>query len=179
MKISPTFALAAVLMMAQPADAQAVRSEVTAPNGVKVTVYTDEFAERYEYTAPMVQVGDGFVLVGRTDRGGTDGNVRLIGSFVYSGDWRFYDGALFRGGAQAEFVSQGRDVGRCSGSRYSRGCTLTESFAILINSEQLSQHARNGTLDVQVRSGRTGESVVFSVPVSYFEAVQQVAEARP
>lgn len=167
------------LVLAGPAMAESVKSEVTATNGVVVTVYSDDFAGRHEYSAPSVDFQDGYVLVSRVDAGGDEGSVSLRGSFIYSGDWRYYDAAIFRGGEEANFVENGRRVGQCHSSRYSRpSCTLIESFVMTVSAEQLAKHARDGKLEFQIRAGRTARSTMVSVPVTYFEAVQEVAEAR-
>lgn len=167
-----------VLLVSSPAFAQSERSTVRASNGVEVTVYADSFASRYEFSAPAVRSGDGFVLVARVNEGGRPGAVHLIGSVVYSGEWRFYDRAIFQGGAEASFRPNGRDVGTCSASRYSRGCSLTEGFVIDITLAQIRQHASNGNVAVQVRPSRSGEAIIFQVPVAYFDAVTEVS-SRP
>lgn len=167
-------------MAAGPAAAQAVKSEVAAPNGVVVTVHSDEFAERYEYTGPALDLADGFAFVARVDRAGEAGVVEIIGTFIYSGDWRFYDGALFRGGEAAEFIETGRNVGRCGGGgRYSRpSCSLNEGFKIRVTPEQRERLARDGKLDIQIRSGRSTQTAMLSVPLEHFDAVAAVADTR-
>lgn len=172
-------AAAAAVMIVSPACAQAVRSEVVASNGVTVTVYADEFANRYEYSAPSIDVQDGFALVSKVDRGDTKGPIYLGGSFLYSGEWRYYDSALFRGGDAAEFTSTGREVGRCSSSRYSRpSCSLREGFRIDFTAEDVANRAQDGQLGVQIRAGRSAQAVLVSIPVSYIEAVREVS-SRP
>ncbi|MEN5176341.1 hypothetical protein [Brevundimonas diminuta] len=165
--------------IASSASAQSVKSTQTSSSGTPITIYADEFAERFEYTSPSIESGDGQMMVARTDKGQDKGNVKLIGFFVYSGDWRYYDSALFRGGARANFQEAGRDVGRCHSSRYSRpSCTLTEQFSISVSPEEIAQHSRDGKLDIQVRSGRSTETAIFSVPTAYFDAVREVADDR-
>jgi len=171
----------AAFVVSLPADAsaQSLRSEVTASNGVVVTVDSDEFANRYEYSAPQVAIDDGFVLVSRLIRADTIGPVYIGGGFIYSGDWRFYDSALFRGGDPAEFISAGRDVGRCSSSRYGRpSCTLTEAFLIKLTPKDVATRGVDGKVALQIRSGRTMATVLLEVPTSHFDAVMEVS-ARP
>jgi hypothetical protein len=168
-------ALFVAAFVAAPAAAQSERSERTARNGVVVTVYSDDFASRYEYSAPPVESGEGFILVSRVRQGTTVTPIRLVGSVIYSSPWRFYSSAVFQGGAPADFTSTRRDVGRCSGGRYSSGCTLTEGFAINITPAQLRQHAVNGNIALQIR-GRAGGEIVFTIPLSYFAAVEEVSQ---
>lgn len=171
--------IALFVAMASPVGAQgssAVRSVTTASNGVQVTVYSDEFAGRYEYTSPSVDIPDGFLLIARVKTGDRAGPADLRGSIVYSDDsWRFYDNAIFRGGARAEFVSNGRDVISCRGSRSSRGCSYSESFIINITPDELRQHAQNGILALQLRSNRSTNTVMVEIPTTYFDAVNEVA----
>lgn len=160
---------------AVPADAQAVKSTVTASNGVPVTVYSDDFANRYEYSAPSVNAGDAFVLVATVKKGGVAPPAELTGAFIYSGEWRRYSSALFKGGDPAKFIEAGREVGRCTSSRYSRpSCTLTESFKIELTPAEVKKHAVDGKLAVQVRAQDTSATII-EVPVSYIDAVNEVA----
>lgn len=164
------------LATAAPVAGQAVKSTVTASNGVEVTVYSDEFANRYEYSAPSIDVSDGFVLVATVKSGGKAPPPYLAGSFVYSGEWRRYHAALFRGGDPAEFIERGRDVGRCHSSRYSRpSCTLSESFRIELTPEQIKKHGQDGKIAVQVRAQDTTATVI-EVPIAYIDAVNEVAK---
>lgn len=158
------------------AQAQAVKSTVVASNGVEVTVYSDDFANRKEFTAPSVKVPDGTILVAALNRNGTKGVVGLTGYFVYSGDWRRYNSALFKGGDVATFRSTGRNVGRCSSSRYSRpSCILTESFGIDLTPAEIKAHEAAGILAVQVRAEDTS-TAVFEIPLAYIKAVAEVAQ---
>lgn len=161
-----------------PATAQAVRSQVHASNGILVDVYADEFAGRYEYSAPTIDFADGFALVAAVVRPGKDGEVGLQGSFSYRGDWRYYSSALFRGGDPVTYIEGSRDVGSCSGSRYGGGCRLSEGFFIEFTPEEVEKHAQNGTLDIQVRAQRAGATAMISVPVTYIEAVREVSTQR-
>lgn len=163
------------LVLAAHAGAQGREAKVVAANGVEVSVWADEFSGRYEFAAPAIEAGDGFVFVSRVDETGVVGSVRLTGGFVYMGDWRYYNRALFRGGEEAEFIERGRDVGSC---RARSGCSLNESFAVLVRASDLERYSRDGRIDVQVRAREAGAETVFSVPVSHFEAVQEVA-SRP
>ncbi|HEU0135446.1 MAG TPA: hypothetical protein VFR28_11535 [Allosphingosinicella sp.] len=164
------FCAAVTLALAAPASAESVKSEVMASNGVAVTVYADEFAARYEYTAPSVKSGPCFALVARVKRGTETGSVNIQGSCIYSGSWRFYSSAIFKGGATAPFASTGRDVGSC---RY--GCTLTESFRIDLTPAQIKAHTENGIIAIQIRASKTGDTHILEVPASYFAAVSEVS----
>jgi hypothetical protein len=164
------FGAALALALATSASAEAVKSEVTASNGVPVTVYADEFAARYEYSAPVVKASPCFALVARVKRGTETSSVNLQGSCVYSGSWRFYSSAIFKGGAEAPFTSAGREVGSC---RY--GCTLTESFRIDLTPAQIKAHTENGIVAIQIRASKTGDTTILEVPTSYFAAVEEVS----
>lgn len=172
---------ASLALVAGTANAQSVKSTVVASNGVEVTVHSDEFANRYEYAAPPITLPEGFALIGRVDRGETKGAVDLVGAFVYNGEWRYYNSALYRGGDPAEFTSTGRNVGRCSAgrSRYSRSsCTLTERFRIDFSDDDIASHTQDGHIAIQVRATQSTDTVIISVPTSYIEAVNEVS-SRP
>lgn len=170
-------AMAVITLVSSPAVAQSVKSEITASNGVVVTVYSDEFANRYEYTAPAINHGDGFALVAKIVRAEATTDTHITGTMMYRGDWRRYTSALFRGGVEAPFVERGREVGSCSGSRYGGGCSLRESYNINITPEQIRTHGANGTVDIQVRAQDT-TTTLLSIPTSYFDAVNEVAGQR-
>ena len=167
--------VALALVASSPANAQAVESTVAASNGVEVTVYSDEFANRYEYSAPAVKLVDGFVLVSTVKKAGTVAPVQLVGAFTYSGEWRRYTSAIYRGGDAANYTDTGRNVGRCSSSRYSRpSCTLTEQFSIEVSSDDIKKHAQDGSLAIQVRAQDT-TTALLNVPLVYFQAVEEVS----
>lgn len=171
-------AAVALVAAASPAAAQAVKSVVTASNGVPVTVYSDEFANRYEYTAPSVQADEAFVLVATVKKGGVAPPAELSGAIIYSGEWRRYTSALFKGGDPAKFVEEGRDVGRCSSSRYTRAsCTLTESFKIELTPAEVQKHAQDGKLAIQIRAQDTS-ATILEIPTAYIDAVNEVAGRR-
>jgi len=160
-----------------PSFSQAVKSTITASNGIAISVYSDEFANRYEYSAPKIDIPDGFVLVGAIKKGGVANPPTLQGAFIYSGEWRRYSSALFRGGDRAAFVALERNVGRCSSSRYSRpSCTLTEEFRIDLSTDDIRKHSEGGVVAIQVRADDTTTAII-EVPVAYIDAVNEV-EAR-
>lgn len=167
------FCAAVVVAAASPATAESVKSEVTASNGVAVTVYADEFAARSEYTAPVIKSGECFALVAQVKRGTETGAVHVQGSCLYKGGWRFYSSAIFKGGAEAPFTSTGREVGSC---RY--GCTLTEGFRIDLTPAQIKAHGENGLVAVQLRASKTSDTNILEIPVSYLTAVTEVSEKQ-
>ena len=167
--------LAAALAIASPVAAQAVRSEVTTSNGIVVTVYADEFAGRYEYSAPSINFdSNSFALVMAVNRNGEVGDVMIGGSIFYSGDWRFYNSAILRGGEEVAGVFEDRDVVSCRGSRYSRGCSVREGFRLMPTDEQIAQYAENGVLAIQLRS-RSSNAIVVNIPVAHIEAVREIS----
>lgn len=158
------------------ASAEPVKSEYTASNGVVVTVYTDDFAGRAEYTAPSVDLPNigGFALVAKVKTSGKSDPTYITGTVSYRGDWRFYNAAIARGGEQLKATFNDRDVASCSGSRYGAGCSLSEGFRVYPTADQLSKYTNNGLFEFQLRSAR-GEDTIFAIPVSYFAAVEEVA----
>lgn len=169
-------ALIGFLALPGVAAAQAVKSTVTASNGVEVTVYSDDFADRKEYTSPYVKQADGQLMAATVRTKGITRPIELTGFFIYSGEWRRYASALFKGGDAAEFKSTGRDVGRCSSSRYSRpSCTLTESFNIALTPADIIKHGEGGTVAIQIRAEDTS-TAIFEVPVSYLKAIAEIAQ---
>jgi hypothetical protein len=172
-KLAVAFAVATVPFSAQ---AEAVKSTVTASNGVDVSVYSEDFANRYEYSAPSIKADDATVLVATIKKGGVAPAPHLSGFVMYSGEWRRYNSALFKGGDPATFVEAGKDVGSCRSSRYSRpSCTLTESFNITLTPAEIKKHSENGRVSIQIRAQDTS-STIIDVPVSYLDAVTEVSK---
>lgn len=165
-----------VLLTSSVASAQSVRSEVTASNGVVVTLYSDEFANRYEYSAPVVNFPDagGFFIVSRMKRAGTATPIQVVGAISYRGDWRYYQSALYRGGAPADYTRVEGRVSSCSGSRYGGGCYLMERFSIDVTPADVSSHAENGVLQIQIRPNAGGDPVMLNIPVASIDAVNEV-----
>jgi hypothetical protein len=103
----------------QPAYAAAVKSQYTAPNGVVVDVDTDEFAGRKEYASPFVEFqsdgegGHGKAIVGEVFDDGKLRGLTVQGFIFYSGDWRFYSTAIFRGGETTNYRRTGSKVVDC------------------------------------------------------------------
>lgn len=149
------------------------------PNGVVVTAYVDDLADKKQYTAPIINFPNlgGFALVAQVVRAGTVGPLEIVGSVMYRGDWRFYSSAILRGGAPVEAIFNDRKVVSCSGSRYSRGCSMREGFSIRPSAAQIAEFAQNGELQIQLRASQ-GEAVIVTIPTSYFEAVNQVAKSK-
>lgn len=158
---------------ASQANAEAVKSMLTASNGVEVTVYSDDFEGRYEFTAPAVRVGEiggtsAVALVARVLKTNVDTGTHVTGFVSYSGSWKFFEGAVFKGGEKVDFTRTDGKVGSC---RY--GCSLTESFNMKITPAQLSKYAENGMVPVQIRA-RSTDTILLSLPVSYFQAMNEM-----
>jgi hypothetical protein len=163
-----------VMLTATGASAEMQKSQFTASNGIVVDVNSDDFAGRAEYSAPVIRFspdngGTGIALVARTRNAGALGELNVQGFVMYSGDWRFYGSAIFKGGAPAKFKSLGHKVGSC---RY--GCTLTENFLVELTPAEVEKHAEGGMLPLQIR-GRSSDTAIIQVPVSYLKAVLEVA----
>lgn len=153
--------------------AQSVKSVVASSNGVDVTVYSDDFAQRYEYTAPSISMAEGFVLVAAIKKAGSITPAYATGTIMYSGEWRRYTNAIFRGGDPAKFTVTDRNVGRCSSSRYSRpSCTLSEGFDISFTAADVKKYSQDGILAIQLRAQDTS-TVLVNIPVSYIDAVNE------
>lgn len=172
MKMLLGLALAATAAVA----VAATKSEVTASNGVAVTVYSDEFANRYEYSAPSIEFKEdgessgSFALVAKISKGGAIGDAYVTGAVYYSGDWHRYASAVFRGGDTVKFTSTSRDVLSC---RY--GCSYSEGFRLDISKDEIAKHASDGVLAVQLRA-QSSDTAIIQIPVSYFDAVNEVAK---
>lgn len=176
MKTLLSAALLAVCVV-PAAQAQMVESHVTASNGVVVDVNSDDFAGRAEYTSPSIKFkaaegsGSGSVLVAKIKKASALGPLIVDGFIVYSGDWQYFESAVYRGGDPVDFKRTGGEVGSC---RY--GCTLTESFRMNITPADVKKHAEGGVVIVQIRATKNGNTALISIPASYLDAVQEVAK---
>lgn len=168
-----------LLMAASGAQAQGQQSQVTASNGIVIDVNADDFAGRYEYSAPIIRFGEdnsSFALVARVRQARSPGAVHVQGVISYNGEWRFYEQALYRGGARANYRRVNGNVVSCRGSRYS-GCALSETFHLDFTPAEVSSHAQNGVLTVQIRA-RSGQPLMLNLPLNYIDAVTEVSN-RP
>ena len=167
--------VSAVILAATPVAAQSVKSEVQTSEGVTVTAYKDDFAGRAEYTAPKIDFGGGsFALVALVVNNGNPSKVQIVGNIFYNGDWRYYNSAILRGGDVVKSSFADRNVVSCSGSRYSRGCSLSEGFTLMLTDDQIENFAVDGKVAVQMRAQR-GEAVIVEIPVAYIRAVKEAA----
>ena len=78
---------------------------------------------------------------------------------LYSGGWRYYEGASYVGGAQANVTVQDRQVFGCTGV----GCTYTETIYFPIDYSMISG---GGDLRFRVDS-KKGVNNVLTIPASY------------
>jgi len=163
------FVLFAALSMAGLSVAQA-KETVVASNGVTVSVNGDDFSGRYEYTAPTIKFDGGFLLIARVKTPSHTSDVFGTGAFIYSGSWRRYDSAVFKGGEAVNFTAGNKSVGSC---RY--GCTLTEEFEVRITDAQLKKYAVDGVVPIQVRASAIAQTSMIEIPVAHFDAVREVS----
>lgn len=164
------------LFVSSPLAAQMIESRVTASNGVTVTLNSDEFAGRFEYTAPSIKFGNGqaFALVASIKEKGQAREPFITGSIMYSDrTWRMYNQAILRGGETVDAVFADRDVVSCRGSRYS-GCSYSEGFQLKPTAAQISKYAVDGFLAIQLK-GSPGSELILEVPVEYLSAVKEVS----
>ena len=171
--------LAAVaLVSAMPGSAQSVKSEITTSSGIAVTLHADEFAGRYEYSAPIVNIDNrSYAIVVAVVEDGKVGPIMIVGSIMYTGDWRRYQTAIFRGGEEVESSFNDRDVVTCRGSRYG-GCSLREGFRLMPTAAQIEKYATDGKLAIQVRA-QSSDAMVMTIPVSHVAAIEEaVAKHR-
>jgi hypothetical protein len=170
--------LGAMVALASPAQAEGVKSTLSASNGVEVSLFADEFAGRYEYTAPTINFPNlsGFALVASVVQNGVAKPPEIVGSVMYNGEWRRYYSAILRGGESVDSTFNDRDVVSCRGSRYS-GCSLREGFALRPTKAQIAKYAVDGKLQIQLRA-QAGDAVLVDIPVSYIDAISEVAKAR-
>lgn len=168
-------ALFLLLFSASPVAAQMVESTYVASNGVKVSVNSDDFAQRAEYTAPSIDFPSlsGFALVALVKKNGKLSGPMVVGSIMYRGEWRRYNQAILRGGEAVDATFGDRDVVSCSGSRYG-GCSLREGFEVRPTKEQIIKYAEGGTLKIQMRP-QSGDAVLMEIPISYFDAINEAA----
>ncbi|MBO9602573.1 MAG: hypothetical protein J7496_08705 [Novosphingobium sp.] len=172
-------AFAAVMgaaILASPGYGKPEKTEITAENGVSLTLYADEFADHFEYDSPEVAVpgASGAIFVSRTKDKGAWGRVSVQGLIVYRGNWRFYDRGILRGGEAIESIEGSRDVVSCAGSSGTGNCLLSETISMYPTSQQIAKHSASGSIDIQIESKR-GEDIVVSIPVSYFDALNSMA----
>lgn len=152
----------------------AAESTQTASNGVEISVSSDEFADRYEYTAPAIKFGttstdNGVIFLGRVKTSGILAPVTVQGLIMYKGEWRRYSTAIFRGGKEANLTRTSRDVVTCS----SKPCVLSEQYMIDITPEQIKKYTVNGKLEIQLQSQGTNIFMI-EVPENYVQALLEV-----
>ncbi len=165
---------AMLLLVSTTSYAQMVKTEETAANGVEVSVNSDDFAGRFEYTAPSIKFDEGFALVAVIKEGGKIDGPYIMGTIMYRDrTWRRYDKAILRGGEEVEAIFGDRDVVSCRGSRYS-GCTYSEGFQLTLNSDQRKRLSEAKSIDIQLK-GVPGSELILTVPASYFVAVEEVS----
>lgn len=173
-------AVALFTIFAGSAHAQFVKSKITASNGVEVTRSVDEFAGRHEYSAPEIELttskggGTGFALVALVRTSSINTGTVIQGGIFYSGDWEFFNSAVFRGGDPVSYTRLRGDVGSC---RY--GCSLSESFSISLSAEEISKYAVDGVVEMQIRGTASGNTAMLKVPVAYIDAVNEVGNPSP
>jgi hypothetical protein len=156
------------------ANAQMVKSQITASNGIRVDLNSDDFANRYEYSAPVIDVSgspSGFVLVGKVKNKGILGGMTLQGAIMYGGDWHYYSSAVYRGGDPVDYKTTSRKVMSC---RYS--CTFMEGFMIDLTPKDVISHAENGMLAIQIRAQASADVFMLQIPTTYIDAVNEVAK---
>jgi len=155
--------------------ALAAEQDFTASNGLVVSVSADDFRPNKDVSAPVIRdgkAGVSYIYAVRKLPSGSSLHL-LQGLISYSGDWRFYDRAYLKGGEAAEFNSLDRKVGYCG--RYSRGCSLSETFMVRFTDEQVAAAKAAGALAVQVGSPSAGVAIVLTVPLTHLDAVDEVA----
>lgn len=164
-----------IFYCASISQAHAAESVQTASNGVEISVNSDEFADRYEYSAPMIRPrsageDNSAVMLARVKSSGKWTPVMIQGFIMYTGDWRRYSSAIFRGGEQANFDSMERKVVSCR----SRPCTLSETFSINLTLHQIERHTADGELRIQLR-GASAQTFMIEVPEEYLQALLELA----
>lgn len=175
-RLFPVLAFAVMSFITYPSQAQSVKSEVVASNGTPITLYADEFADRYEYSTPTIEIPNlgGFYFAARVNRSDTLGPIRIVGSLMYDGEWRYFTSAIFKGGREATATFTDKEVVSCRGSRFGRGCSYREGFSITIQETELREFAENEVITLQLRS-RSSENQLISIPLRHFAALKEVA----
>lgn len=159
--------------------AHAAERNVTASNGINVSITGDDFDGKLEFTAPKLKISDdeySFLFVAIVKKTGQPaGSVQLAGSLYYDGDWRRYHEAKFRGGEVAKGDFNDRDVLSCRSS--SSECTLREGFHVWLTDAQIQKYAVGAYIDLKFKASKSSEEPVVSVPISYIEAVKEVSRS--
>ncbi|WP_426168532.1 hypothetical protein [Sandarakinorhabdus sp. DWP1-3-1] len=165
-----------VLGMASAAGLSAQKSQIVASNGVTVDISGDDFANRYEYTGPVVKFSEdnsndqmSFAFVAAIKKGEIPPKRFITGVIYYRGDWHRYASAVFKGGDPAPFVNTSRNVLSC---RY--GCSYTEGFNMDISADQIKKYSSDGVLQIQIRA-QSSNTAIMSIPVSHFDAVAEAS----
>lgn len=171
-----TLILAVAFVFSASAVAQSVKSTVQTSTGIDVTLYSDEFADRYEYTSPSVEIPgtQGIAMVAYIKSAGTVRGPEIIGSVVYRGEWRRYNSAILRGGKELSADFGSRDVISCRGSRYSSGCLLSEQFRVRLTTEEWESVLQSGKLEMQLRA-YSGPAVMVTIPARHYRALLEAA----
>lgn len=157
----------------------AADTTITAKNGVKISLHVDQFADRYEYSAPSIDFklpnggGHGFVLVAAIKHAGNVTGPLIEGNVYYESDWRRYYQAIFKGGAAASFTNTDRSVVICDGGN----CTLSEGFRIEPTEQEIHKYASDGVLAIQVRS-QNADAFILRIPVTYLDAIKVVSHGN-
>lgn len=175
------FCLAAMaFVLASSATAQdIVKSEITASNGVSVGITTIARANRREIYSPILEREGSEIYAERIDIDGTAGALLLKGSAYYRGRAHLYDKATFSNGDLAVFKRGPVEVRGCKpGPDNQPDCLWSEDFTVTVTSDEVAQHENDGMLEVELSGGPTLEKTRLSIPVAYFHAVVEVAEAR-
>lgn len=178
--LSRSFLAAMVFTLASSAIAQdAVRSEVTAFNGVLVGITTIARIDRREFYSPMLETESSDLYAGRIDNDGAAGALFLKGAAYYRGRAHLYDRAAFLNGELAAFKRGPVEVRGCRPSPGDRpDCLWSEEFTVTVTLDEVARHANNGTLEVELSGGPTPETTRLTMPVTYLHAVIEVAERR-
>ncbi|MCO5094905.1 MAG: hypothetical protein M9960_06825 [Xanthomonadaceae bacterium] len=170
--------LAASLIYISSLPLYASESIQTASNGVEISVKSDDFADRYEYSAPAIKFGtisadNGAIFLARVKSAGTFTPVTIQGFIMYRGEWRRYSTAIFRGGETATLSNTQRKVVTCS----SRPCVLSEYYIIHVTQEQIDKYTSDGKLEIQLRS-QDANHFMISIPANYVQALLEVTNGN-
>ena len=148
--------------------------EATASNGVIVVIQYVEAARRIEYYSPDIETPIGTIYISRQDINTVDGELRISGVSTYRRPWRLYDRAVFDDGTSAGYIDGPNEVG--GDCQSPAGCIANEYFSVSITPSEIAQHARAGHLNFELKSSRSQDVARFTVPVSYFDAITELAE---
>lgn len=151
-----------------------VTSQVTAQNGVPLTLAVDDFAGETYVASPRIRmrVGDheiqsyGFIV--RSTRGRAAQVYSIQGEFFTIGSGGTFANLspILRGGESLPFRIAYRSTGQCT-----TVCSYYHHFVVTVSAQQMNRFLSEGQLMVQFRSPDGGFRPMLTIPAAHLQAV--------